>query len=262
MTAGHVAAASAPYTLLEWDSATFGFPVARLAPDLAGTGQLVGALGAMARHGVRLAYLFASPHERGVRVAAEAAGGRLVDEKLTYAMRLADVGARLAEAEEPRGIAVAEFTGETPSPTLRELARQSGDFSRFRTDPGVPPRVFEAIYDAWIDGSVSKRIAETVLIATDTASATAPTLGMVTLGHKSDRADIGLLAVAAAARGRGVGRALVRAAQRWALARGSVVAQVVTQRANAPACRLYEHCGYHVDRAELVYHFWLATAPR
>jgi hypothetical protein len=43
----------------------------------------------------------------------------------------------------------------------------------------------------------------------------------------------------------------------WARQRGIYIGRVVTQGANHRACALYEACGYRLERAENVYHFWL-----
>ena len=46
------------------------------------------------------------------------------------------------------------------------------------------------------------------------------------------------------ARGRGVGAALVAAAERWSVAEGASWLEVETQNVNAPACRFYERQGF------------------
>ena len=82
-------------------------------------------------------------------------------------------------------------------------------------------------------------------------------LGLITLGAKGDRADIGLLAVAGHTRNKGIGRALVANADHQFAERGYALAQVVTQRSNLGACKLYEACGYQIENVENVFHFWL-----
>jgi dTDP-4-amino-4,6-dideoxy-D-galactose acyltransferase len=135
---------------------------------------------------------------------------------------------------------------------LFELARDAGRYSRFRIDPKVPKGVFERIYDAWITNSINGTIADEVLVIRDGAAVS----GLVTVGVKNGRADIGLLAVRVQARGRGLGRALVEASHDWAATRAISEAQVVTQGANVEACRLYEACGFARERVEHVLHFW------
>jgi GNAT superfamily N-acetyltransferase len=60
------------------------------------------------------------------------------------------------------------------------------------------------------------------------------------------RVDVALLwdiRVAPEMRGRGVGAALLRAAEAWAVARGCVRLDVETQNINAPACQFYARNG-------------------
>lgn len=63
------------------------------------------------------------------------------------------------------------------------------------------------------------------------------------LEGRRDLAQLWDIRVAPEARGRGVGVALFRAAERWALARGCRELKVETQNINVPACRFYERRG-------------------
>lgn len=238
------------YEILEWDSGVFGFPVARI-PDKGNQDTLDAALKEARRSGVRLAYLF-SESDESARI-AESLNGSLVSERVTFArgVTAGQVDSILATAN--TSSIVERWEGVTPTNELLHLAREAGRYSRFRVDPRVPVQVFEQIYDAWIRNSLTKQIADEVMVIRDRSSL----VGLVTVGAKGERADIGLLAVAEEARGRGLGKALVRASLEWALRRHFREAQVVTQGANLPACQLYMSCGYTIERAENVFHFWL-----
>jgi ribosomal protein S18 acetylase RimI-like enzyme len=61
------------------------------------------------------------------------------------------------------------------------------------------------------------------------------------------------LYVASAARGQGVGRALIRAAEDYARAAGAVRLELSTARDNTPAQRLYESLGWKRDEDFFVY---------
>jgi ribosomal protein S18 acetylase RimI-like enzyme len=67
--------------------------------------------------------------------------------------------------------------------------------------------------------------------------------GVEMLRGRDDRAVLWDLRVDPARRGRGLGRALFAAAERWATARGARWLSVETQNVNVPACRLYESMG-------------------
>ena len=55
--------------------------------------------------------------------------------------------------------------------------------------------------------------------------------------------------VAPTRRGRGVGSALLRAAEDVAIRRGGVALRVETQQINVPACRFYARAGFRLERA-------------
>lgn len=236
------------WQILEWDSGAFGFPVARL-EETENESSMAAAIDNARREGIRLIYLLTESRE--VARAAETLGGTLISERVTF-VRAVTIPDAIASRAGP-SVVVEQWKGTAATPELIHLARQAGHYSRFRVDPRIPREIFERIYDAWISNSLSGQIAEAVMVIRDASSL----LGLVTVGEKNRRADIGLLAVHERARGRGLGKKLVGAALDWALQRQFRDAQVVTQRANVEACRLYESCGYSIERGELVVHFWL-----
>jgi GNAT superfamily N-acetyltransferase len=79
---------------------------------------------------------------------------------------------------------------------------------------------------------------------------------MITVQVTAGIGNIGLIAVAETHRGRGIGSLLIAEAHRWMSAAGATKSTVVTQAANAPACRLYKRTGYSLEHAENYYHFW------
>jgi dTDP-4-amino-4,6-dideoxy-D-galactose acyltransferase len=245
-----------PFDVLDWDSARFGFTVARVRA-LDSLADLPRVAEQMRRHGIALAYYSLPTAQPQIpRALLTELGGRLVDTRVTFGARLVAP----AIGETPRGAAavhgghhVSEYHPTTVGPTLIRLARESGAFSRFRVDPRIAPGVFEAIYDAWIRRSVRREIADDVLVAKHGRRI----LGLVTVKANADRGEIGLLSVDGAARGRGIGTALVFAAHDSMVRRGCTHSGVATQRANRGACGLYESSGYIVERLERVYHFWL-----
>ncbi len=232
---------------LAWDTNFLGFAVARVVPaaGAAGATDLPAALAAARRAGVRLVYIFLDPADTAGAAVARTAGAWLADRKVTYAQAL------LPAEPAPPPAAIRPVTAFTPP--LESLAWQSGEYSRFRLDPHFGPAVFQHLYSQWLRNSLDGRIARQVLAWHDAAGTPR---GLLTLGEKNGRADIGLLAVDAAARGQRVGQALVAAAQAQARAWGYAALQVVTQAANEPACRFYEKCGFGLMHEEHIYHLW------
>jgi len=82
-------------------------------------------------------------------------------------------------------------------------------------------------------------------------------LGVVTLGAKEKRGVVGLLGVAPKFRGMGIGTILMSAAEKCFAEHGYTDVQIVTQRINTAACRLYESCEYQIESIDNIFHFWL-----
>jgi dTDP-4-amino-4,6-dideoxy-D-galactose acyltransferase len=233
---------------LEWDSQFFGMPVATILPEKLGQEDLVEVMALLQENGVRLTYWASDPGDRKSQRAAIDCRGTLVDRKITY-VTIA------GEAPLPSGgPAWPVETYEEPftNSDLETLAVQAGRYSRFRVDPRIPEKKFIEMYTLWIRKSVDREIADAVLVVRHQGKI----VGMVTVGEKNGRGDIGLIAVDDGMRGKQVGATLVFAAKAWAFGRGWNTAQVVTQGENVAACRLYERCGYRIEQIRNVYHFW------
>jgi dTDP-4-amino-4,6-dideoxy-D-galactose acyltransferase len=233
--------------ILPWDSQFFGWTVARLTDPKMPLDRLSAVLSDLKAQGVKLVYWARTdalpPSD------AQALGARLVDEKTTFAMDLRACS-EIAMADVA---GVEAYDPAMPSADLIALALQSAQYSRFGMDPDIPSEKAQGLYRIWMERSLRKEIAQEVLVLREGERV----VGMVTLGEKSGRGDIGLIAVDAASRGKQHGQKLVRAAQQWFIAKGYGTGQVVTQGGNLPACRLYQKCGYSVDKLEHFYHLWL-----
>lgn len=134
---------------------------------------------------------------------------------------------------------------------LYELAYRAGHKSRFR-DARLGDGKFKEMYRAWIDNSISGKMATNVLAY----HADGKSVGLVTLKIDGDVADIGLLAVSEGYAGRGIGAHLVAHAERICKANGVKTLHVATKEANAGACRFYEKCGYRPTSRTAIYHIW------
>ena len=242
---------SAPNHLqpLAWDSDYLGFGVARLEADQLTREILAAQLEAARAAGLRLLYLVAAPADATSNASALEAGAWLADRKVTFAMPVDP--AESAAAVSP---AIRPTTAWTPQ--LESLALQSGEFSRFRLDERFAPEVFTGLYQRWLRNSLSHEMAREVLLY-ESPDAPGHAQGLLTLGLKNGRADIGLLAVDAAARGQRLGQQLVAAARQRTAAWGLAELQVVTQLDNEPACGFYRRCGFREWQVEHIYHFWL-----
>lgn len=231
---------------LFWDSEFFGFPVSRFECDKVDINTLTQAIDNSLQDQERLIYLFVNPDDIESSSSIEGLGAQLVDRKVTYQFLLSSV----AEIKSNENIKIVNQI----TPQLESLALQSGEFSRFKIDNKFPPHLFESMYRQWLINSVNRLVAFDVLAFQNDLG---EEIGLLTLGEKNDRADIGLLAVDVDVRGRRIGQQLMQEAFILAAAKGYNEIQVVTQLDNTSACIFYEKLGFIRNKVEHVYHFWL-----
>jgi dTDP-4-amino-4,6-dideoxy-D-galactose acyltransferase len=184
--------------------------------------------------------------------AAADAGFFLTDKRLTFKRSLST--SALADRQGPRdvnGLSIRDATTDD-LPALRAIARVSHHDSRFYNDTHFARERCDELYETWIENSIAG-FAKCVY----TAEVDEAPLGYITCDTSRDgTGSIGLLAVAPAARGRGIGsRLLERALERF-VADGCHAASVVTQGRNSGSRRLYESCGFSVAIEQDWYHCW------
>lgn len=215
--------------------------------------------------GYRLVYVFAPPRPANAAAHKAVLPGLLVDVKTTYSVSLFsfDYAALCQKAFRTPGIRIRKHVvGSGLSNGLKQLAIDSGVYSRFKVDKDVPNEGFEGMFGAWISNSVNRTLADEVFIAYEsTDDACSEELGFISVRKVGNSVSIGLLAVSDKARRRGIAYALLSRAMIWALEElggdDKATATVVTQGANAPACACYERFGFQKETVQEVYHTWL-----
>lgn len=227
-----------------FDTAHFGFSVARLAGDRLDDARAAEAVATCAAEGVRCLYFLARSDDDATVRAAEAHGFHLTDVRMTYERRPA--------ATTPLGpdlVLRDAIPGDLPR--LRALAAAHHTESRFYADPGFPRERCDALYANWMENS-TKGLADAVVVVARGANP----VGYITWKGHAGEGSIGLISVDAEARGAGVGAALVaRAVDLSAAARHSRIT-VVTQGRNRASQRLYQRGGFITGSMELWYHRW------
>lgn len=242
---------------LPWDSAHFGFAVARLVPGDLSDRALARAVGAARCAGIELLYWHALAARALPRELVARLGGRRVDCRHTYF--LDPLSAPALPARTTNACRIRPWVAAEVTERLRNLAVLAGRFSRFRVDPGIPRERCEALFSAWIEQSAGGAMGDAILVA-ETHERAEPVVGLITVVREQAVGRIGLVAVADEAAGKGIGTALVTAALRCLCERGAEKALVVTQKANTPARRLYERCQFRLQSRAAVWHFWLQAA--
>lgn len=237
------------FQILKWDSDFFGMPVAQILPDNLSVEDLDLVISQMKMKKIKLAYWASNPNDEESQKGALLFHGFLADKKVTFVMDISRIG----NQPERDDRIIEEYTDKVTCTDLENLAVQAGIYSRFKRDVQIPERKFVELYRLWMRNSVSGQMADAVMVARYSGKIA----GMVTALEKNGRGNIGLLAIYEDMRGKNIGAELVGAAQRWAYKRRLTYAQVVTQEDNIPSCNLYKKCGYHIDKIEYFYHFWI-----
>ena len=232
------------FEILDWDSKFFNIKICRINGTIANSIELSDILKELKESEIDLVYYSSPIPLQDFQQLSLPYKIDLVDKKITYLKKITD----------NPGVkdSVTEFVGEYPDDKLIQLAIESGIYSRFNVDKKFGRSNYEAMYKAWIVNSVNKQIAKEVLVYLDNQEI----VGFVTLGEKKSRADIGIIAVDANARGRGIGKSLMFSAENWFLKNDYQLMQVVTQGDNLAACKLYESCGYGIEQSDYFYHMW------
>ncbi len=233
---------------LEWDSAFFGFPIARLQSDSLDGPQAESALAWCREQGIRCLYLLAAAADQHTIRTAENHGFRLVDIRMTF-----EITPLPALSPHP------EIRAASPSdlPALQRIAAESHHDTRFYADPGFPRALCDKLYATWIEKSCHG-YADCVLVA----EAAGQPAGYVALHlPPAGPGAIGLIAVDKACRRAGLGRKLVESALACFSQRNMPSAQVVTQGRNLASQRLYQACGFRTSAVQLWFHRWFPEQP-
>lgn len=232
---------------LPWDSEFFGIRIARARID--GDASPASLANHCDAQGIDCTYLLVDAAQARVIADAQRAGFRVVDLRVTLDRPVA--------APHPPGEAhPIRLALDADLPRLRAIARTAFEDTRFFRDGRFTPERCADLYDTWITKDCAGR-AGAVLVSHGPAGTT----GFVTCTKiAAETAQIGLIAVDAAARGQKTGGRLIAAAVRWTADAGCARTEVVTQGSNIPALRAYEAAGFRICRSEIWLHRWADEA--
>jgi dTDP-4-amino-4,6-dideoxy-D-galactose acyltransferase len=131
---------------------------------------------------------------------------------------------------------------------LLMLTYQSGHHSRFLKDSSFSINDFKRLYKQWINNSIDDKNT-LVFIHYDGLNIN----GFVTVTNEINFAQIGLIAVDSETQGKGIGKELIKAAERSLEIGKSIF--VSTQETNIGACKFYESLGFEIIKKEFIYHY-------
>lgn len=232
---------------LEWDSQFFGKRIARMRVPRLDEESATEIERWCVAEGIECLYFLADFSDKKTALLAQEWGFHFVDVRMTLTKVVSNMNSESsAVGFTIRGAVDADI------PALRAIARNAHHDSRFYYDAHFPPEKCNEMYETWIEKSV-RGWARRVLVA----DAGRGPEGYLTCNlQQSGGGEIGLVGVAEAARGRGVGKSLVREGLQWFAQNGATVVSVVTQGRNASAQRLYQKCGFTSHSVGIWFHRW------
>jgi dTDP-4-amino-4,6-dideoxy-D-galactose acyltransferase len=235
------------YQFLEWDTRFFGFGIASISSEGFSRNYISPLLTTLKIQGIKLAYCFLPPADFEKNQLALQYGGFLADEKITFGKK-PETGIKNIEINS----SIIKYSGPL-NQKLIDLSIQTSHKSRFRVDPNFPAGMADKLYTEWIKNSLSGGLATDVFTYCEGDNI----FGLITLSCQENKAIIGLLGVDNGVRGKGIGKALIRAAEDLAIRLGIQQLEVVTQKANLEACKFYSGVGFNIISIVNVYHFWI-----
>ncbi len=228
---------------LDWDSRFFGIRIGRLSGTPASAADLAAPLATARAENYDCLYASVPADALDAGLLLERAGFVARDVRLEF-------GRAVAGAPPVDGV---RTWSQEDLPVLEQIAETAFANTRFAADPHFPRERVRELYRTWIRNSC-QGFADAVLVA---GPAHEPQ-GFVTLHLEKATADarIGLIGIAGAHRGQGVGSRLVSAAIHWTSGQGCTRILVATQAINVGAQRLYQRAGFTTVAASTWYHAW------
>jgi dTDP-4-amino-4,6-dideoxy-D-galactose acyltransferase len=195
-------------------------------------------------------YIAVDPTNKDVNDHLAANDVFLADKKTTFILPIKDL-----PKDSNRSPRIRSYTTSNADNDVIKVGMLSRAYSRFMVDERFSDEKASLIYSTLMKRSINRDQASEVYVWESEVGEIA---GVITLGEKNRRADIGILAVDERYRGNKIGKELVGAAIHFSMDKGYQVLQVVTQGDNTVACKFYESCGFTKENVVNIYHYWRA----
>jgi glycosyltransferase involved in cell wall biosynthesis/ribosomal protein S18 acetylase RimI-like enzyme len=239
---GSAEAGEPPCERLAWDSAFWGFPIARVNSHQLDRRQADQVAAWCGEEDICCAFLLANAGDAGTARAAESVGFVAFDTRVTLRRPAATEAGPLSAN---RSFSIREATAGDDE-AAAELARSAHTDTRFFFDPAFSSERAGELYATWVRRGLHEDSRHLLIAERD-----GQLLGYVLVADGPP--TVALIAVAEPARGQGVGRSLVAAA---VAERANEPMNVVTQARNVAALRLYQGSGFQIVATDVWYHRW------
>lgn len=237
-----------PGVYLTWDTDFFGVRIGRIKKEelLPVDCRTVDAWAR--RETIQCLYFLARADCAQTVSTAESAGFHLTDIRMEFMRELPNPSPCILKGDafirpaEPRDLAALSIMGKT-------LFRQG----RFHYDGRFPRERCDQFYVTWIENSING-YADLVWVL----DAECQVAGFITchLNREKLQGSIGLVAVGEMFSGRGYAQRLLQHSTDWFSSQGMQSVSVATQGRNIAAQRVYQKCGFQIQKLQLWYHKW------
>jgi N-acetylglutamate synthase-like GNAT family acetyltransferase len=245
---------ASPCRFLEWDSDFFRARIASVSSIPLDASGFEEVLTWCRSQRIDCLYLLTDVGDTSTRRLAEDRRFRLVDVRMTFGL-ITSEGEPPVGSPEPGSVRLAR---DADVPELRALAAESHTQTRFWSDERFDRAACAQLYATWIEKSVRGH-ADAVWVVEHEGRVA----GYLSCHRREgELGEIGLVAVASSARGRGLGHALVERGTSWFREQGCRRITVVTQGSSLAAQRLYQTHGFRTSAVELWHHRWFDSAEQ
>jgi len=228
---------------LHWDSDFFDIKIGRFFANKTSDLESVFLEAKKAEYG--LIYVFGNENLQINETLLIHFNGHLADRKVLFEKDIKTL--------KEQSSSISEYNNNELTFELEQLAFESGQYSRFKSDKNFRKDDFYRMYKKWIENSIKKQIANHVFVAKENNSIR----GMVTLKIDAKKGLIGLISVFPDAQGKGYGKSLIIACENELFRKGIFKLEVPTQADNIQACNFYKKCGFEIKETTAIYHFWI-----
>jgi dTDP-4-amino-4,6-dideoxy-D-galactose acyltransferase len=246
-----------PCQYLTWDSDFFGVRIAQVNGHTLDNQRIDHITAWCSQNQIDCLYFLAACDHFETTRLAEENGFHQVDIRLTLQRDLTDEDASFSMP--PFSPAQIRPAKSEELPALITIARSSYELSRFFFDPCFSRQASAALYEEWIRKSI-QGYADIVLAAKDERGVIGYISGNLPAADSptDSPGEIGLVGIAAEARGQGIGTTLILRLLDWYRQRKVDRVNVITQGRNIAAQKLYQKTGFLTYSTQLWYHKWLA----
>jgi len=231
--------------VLDWDSAFFGFSVARLTSSHPAEDELLAATQWCHQQGIRCLYWQVAADFKDTVNLASKFGFHYADTRLELVASLAL--AESSHSTDARPLAEKDLTA------VIDLAQSAFTHSRFIRDPNFGLERGHALFATWVERDIHRENGS-FLVIPDAHNSVAGFISCYL-----DEGGAGIISLAAVhpdSRGVGIGNLLLQSAMNFFQRQGALKVFVVTQGANIAAQRLYIRNHFLPTAVSHWYHRW------